>query len=178
MSVRAMEGEWHVANMDGTRVGTATVVLDSGSSTQPGRVRFKDLRTMLHTKFRLVPDPDPVMHCGFPDDVPPAPTGRPPVMVNADYEQNGTFWRSTESSRESKIVWTKTVEHVLDPNMGWMQSWDAHDEEMGPTGALVWTRPRKPGRPPAKKAIAQPAKQPPKARTKAGLAQQQKKRRR
>ena len=99
-------------------------------------------------------------------------------MVNADYEQDGTFWRSEESSEEGRIVWIKTVAHVLDPNMGWMQMWDAHDEEMGPKGALVWTRPRKLGRPPAKKAIAQPAKQAPKARTKAGLAQQQKKRRR
>ena len=184
MSVCGLEGEWHVASIDGTRIGTATVMLDGSSSTQLGRVRFRDLRTMLHTKFRLIPDPDPVLHCGFPDDVAMAPAGRSPVMANADYEHHGTFWRSKESSTEGRIVWTKTVEHVLDPNWGWMQSWDAHDPEMGPKGALVWTRPRKPGRPPAKKkAIAPPPKEdPPKGRTeertKASLVQRQKKRRR
>lgn len=183
MSVCGLEGEWHVASIDGTRIGTATVMLDGSFSTQLGRVRFRDLRTMLHTKFRLIPDPDPVMHCGFPDDVAMAPAGRSPVMANADYEQYGTFWRSKESTTEGRIVWTKTVEHLLDPNLGWMQSWDAHDPELGPKGALVWTRPRKPGRPPAKKkAIATPPKKllkgRTKGRTKAGLVQRQKKRRR
>mgnify|MGYP001396775995 FL=1 len=177
MSMNDLEGEWNVANVHGTRIGTATVIVDGGCSTHPARIRFHDLRTKLHTKFRLVSDPDPVMCCGFPDDVPPAPAGRPPAMVNADYEQYGTFWRCTGSPEEGKVVWTKTVTHVLDPNLGWMQSWDADDEEMGPKGAMAWTRPRKRGRPPSKKTIAQPAKQSV-ARTKAGLAQLQKKRRR
>lgn len=172
-----LEGEWHVANVHGTRIGTATVILDNGCSTHPTRVRFHDLRTRLHTKFRLVPDPDPVMCCGLPDDVPLAPAERPLVLIKADYEQCGAFWRRTASSEEGKVAWTKTVAHVLDPNLGWTQMWDADDEEMGPKGALVWTRPRKRGGPSSKKTIAQPLKQSV-ARTKAGLAQMQKKRRR
>ena len=184
MSVHALDGEWHVASVDGTRIGTATVMLDGSSSTQLGRVRFHDLHTRLHTKFRLIPDPDPVMHCSLPDklrDLSPPPIGRPPVIASADYEQYGTFWRSEERSTESWIVWTKTVEHILDPNLGWMQSWDAHNAEMGPKSALVWTRPRKPGRPPAKKTTPKKASPPPlglKGKTKASLVQRQKKRRR
>lgn len=177
MPVHALNGEWNVAHVDGTRTGTATVVLGDSCSTQLGRVRFHDLRTRLHTKFWLVPDPDPVMHCGFPNDVSPAPVERPPVIANADYKQCGVFWRSEERSTEDRIVWTKTVEHVLDPNLGWVQSWDAQDTEMGPRGTLVWTRPRKPGRPPAKKKATPPQKLP-KGRTKASLVQRQKKRRR
>jgi hypothetical protein len=137
MSTPTLDGEWLVARVDGTRIGTAEVVLDGTSS---GRMRFHDLRSMLHTKFRLVPDPDQVLRCGVHNEL--APSGRPLVITNATYEKDGTFWRIEESSKD-RIVWAKTVEHVLDPNVGWMQSWDSNDAEMGPAGVLVWTRPQK-----------------------------------
>ena len=137
MSTPTLDGEWLVARVEGTRIGTAEVVLDGTSS---GRMRFHDLRSMLHTKFRLVPNPDQVLRCGVHNEL--APSGRPLVITNATYEKDGTFWCIEESSKD-RIVWAKTVEHVLDPNVGWMQSWDSKDAEMGPAGVLVWTRPQK-----------------------------------
>jgi len=143
MANQELKGEWVVSRLDGTRVGVATVALD-GDGSRSGRVLMRDARTLLHTKHRLIPDPDPVLHCALDNEVVAlAPHRRRLVVAATDYDESRAYWRGelrNAHPKDTAIVWTKTKSHVHDPILGWMCEHDRADQEMGPSASLVWTR--------------------------------------
>ena len=136
LRTRDFEGEWRVARCaNNARIGTMTVHVGADG----GRARLRDAVTMLHTKFRLVPDPDLVERCGPVDTVPDAPPNRPFVLLDPAYETNHKFWRA--SRHKCGIEWTKTTAHFYSEAFdGWMRETDRADAEMWPGASVLWTR--------------------------------------
>lgn len=135
---RDFEGEWHVSRCaTGAIIGTVAVQL--GADGVSGRARLRDAVTMLHAKFRLVPDPDMVERCGSVDTVPAAPRNRPLVLLDPEHETNRKFWRA--SRHKDGIEWTKTTAHFYsDAFDGWIRETDKEDAEMWPSASVLWTR--------------------------------------
>ena len=132
-----LEGTWHVATRAaGAPIGTATVLLNSDACS--GRLRLRDAATLLHTKFRLVADPDPVECCGSQEAARAATPNPMLVVLDPEYESNGKFWRAARHAQG--IEWTKTTAHVYDEALGWMREHDTADAEMGPSASVLWTR--------------------------------------
>jgi hypothetical protein len=136
LRTRDFEGEWRVARCATDAViGTMTVQLNADG----GRARLRDAVTLLHTKFRLAPDPDLVERCGPVDTVPSAPHNRPLVLLDPEYETNRKFWRA--SRHKHGIEWTKTTAHVYSEAFdGWIRETDRFDAEMWPNASVLWTR--------------------------------------
>ena len=148
LRTRDFEGEWHVSRCaTGAIIGTMTVQLGAADE---GRARLRDAVTMLHTKFRLAPDPDLVECCGPVDTVPAAPRNRPLVLLDPEYATNKKFWRA--SRHKNGIEWTKTTAHFYSEAFdGWMRETDKEDAEMWPSASVLWTRGSPPASPKAPK---------------------------
>ena len=130
-------GTWRVATCaTGTLIGTATVLLNADALS--GRVRLRDASTLLHAKFRLVSDPDPVQCCGLQENVMAATQKQQLVVLDPEHESNGKFWRAARHTQG--IEWTKTTAHVYNEALGWMREYDTADAEMGPSASVLWTR--------------------------------------
>ena len=132
------DGTWCVARC-ATNAVIGTMTVQVGADGASGRARLRDAVTLLHTKFRLAPDPDMVERCGPVDTVPAAPRNRPLVLLDPEYETNRKFWRASRHKRG--IEWTKTTAHVYSEAFdGWIRETDRFDAEMWPNASVLWTR--------------------------------------
>ena len=134
-----LAGRWYVLSNGTHQIGVIDVYLEADG--QSGKAQFRDAVTLLHTKFRMIPDPDVVLRCGPIDSVPAAPEGLPLVLADSAYAENDKFWRVKRV--DGTLVWRKTVKHHLDESGSvarWRQKCDAHDSALLPGVFLAWTR--------------------------------------
>ena len=132
-----LEGHWVVLSNGTVQIGTVDVSF-SASEEERGIARFRDVVTQLHTKHRMVPDPDTVLGCGPADQVKTALPGRPMVILEPDFEASQKFWRV--SREKDAIVWRKTSLLKLDEALGWYRDVHRDDVTIRNGGFLAWTR--------------------------------------